>query len=253
VWLHRAQRASRLPLHHQVCDQLRIAIAGLPPGAGLPSEGVLQAQAGVSRTTIRQALGVLVTEGLIVRERGRGTRVSLLRREQELTSLTGFAEDMLMAGLQPQAMVRGVTQVAADQRVSERLQIPLGSAVVRIERLRLACARPTLFDISFLPLEIGDIVAKGNLTDRPIFELLEQECGIRLRDANCRFFARLPSHRVAAELLMDPSSPVLAMERTTYSHTGQAVDFEDLFYRGDSMSYTVRVERTASNQTATSG
>lgn len=249
MWLHRAERANRIPLHHQVCDQLRTAVAGLAPGDLLPSEAVLQAQTGVSRTTVRQALGLLATEGLIVRERGRGTRVSLLRREQELASLTGFAEDMLVAGLEPRALLRSVTRIAADQRVADRLQVPFGTTVVRIERLRLVGTRPTLFDVSFLPLEIGNVVASGDLEARPIFELLEQDCGIHLRDATCRVLARLPTQRVAAELLMDPALPVLAMERTTYSHNGQAVDFEDLFYRGDSMSYTVRVKRSEQNPT----
>jgi GntR family transcriptional regulator len=61
----------------QVADTVRADIAKgrLKPGDDLPSEGQLGQALGVGREAIRQALGVLRNEGLIVTERGFGSRV----------------------------------------------------------------------------------------------------------------------------------------------------------------------------------
>lgn len=60
----------------------------LKPGEPLPAEMTLVRELGVSRTTVRQALATLQTEGLISRERGRGTYVTDLaaRRLRQTTA-----------------------------------------------------------------------------------------------------------------------------------------------------------------------
>jgi GntR family transcriptional regulator len=70
-------RESRIPLYEQLCRQLRQAIqeGRLDPSEPLAPEPELAAWLGVSRFTLRQALGQLVREGLLRRQRGRGTFV----------------------------------------------------------------------------------------------------------------------------------------------------------------------------------
>src|SRR4051812_37515822 len=70
-------RESRVPLYEQLCLQLRQAIqeGHLDSSEPLPPEPELAAGLGVSRFTLRQALGQLVREGLLRRQRGRGTFV----------------------------------------------------------------------------------------------------------------------------------------------------------------------------------
>src|SRR5689334_23345392 len=65
------------PLHSQLETGLRNVIRSgqLAPGTVLPGELDLAAELGVSRHTVRHALGVLSAEGLLLRERGRGTHV----------------------------------------------------------------------------------------------------------------------------------------------------------------------------------
>ncbi|MEU1810914.1 GntR family transcriptional regulator [Micromonospora aurantiaca (nom. illeg.)] len=65
------------PAYRQLADILRdrIATGDLPPGAALPSIKALERQYGVGRETIRRTLAALRTEGLVVTERGYGSRV----------------------------------------------------------------------------------------------------------------------------------------------------------------------------------
>ena len=239
--------ASPVPLHYQIREQISLAISGgrLVPGDLLPPEEDLAAQASVSRTTIRQALAALVHEGLIERKRGKGSWVVEPRIDQQLTELTGFVEDMLSHGLEPEARVLSTEVVSADIIVAGELGIPEGAGAVRIERVRLADRRPILFDVSHLPLEIGQRVINEDLRKRPIFEILE-DLGIALNEANYHIRAVAAEVPMATHLRVRRGTPLLMIERTTYSRDGAPVDYENLYYRADRMTFSLRLKRRES-------
>ena len=84
-------RASPVPLYHQLAEQLSAAIdtGTLSPGDAFENELALAERLGLSRPTVRRAIGELVTQGLLVRRRGVGTTVAkqMVHRRAELTSL----------------------------------------------------------------------------------------------------------------------------------------------------------------------
>jgi GntR family transcriptional regulator len=90
----RAIEPSAIPLYSQVRERLRERIADgtYAPQARLPSESEIGALLGVSRITVRQALGDLQNEGVIVKVPGKGTFVAETRPSQELARLEGFGE-----------------------------------------------------------------------------------------------------------------------------------------------------------------
>jgi GntR family transcriptional regulator len=243
---------SPVPLHYQIREQISLAIADgrLVPGALLPPEEDLAAQASVSRTTIRQALAALVHEGLIERKRGKGSWVVEPRIDQQLNELTGFVEDMLSRGLEPEAQVISTEVVSADVVVAEELGVPEGSKVVRIERIRLADRRPILFDVSHLPLEIGQRILNEDLRKRPIFEILEGDLGVALNEADYHIRAVAAQNPIATHLRVRRGTPLLMIERTTYSRDGVPVDYENLYYRADRMTFSLRLRRRGTRKEA---
>jgi len=236
---------SPVPLHYQIREQISLAIADqrLVAGDYLPPEEDLAAQASVSRTTIRQALAALVHEGLIERKRGKGSWVVEPRIDQQLTELTGFVEDMLSYGLEPEAQVIRTEVVSADVIVAKELRMPEGALVVRIERVRLADRRPILFDVSHLPLKIGQRVVNEDLRQRSIFEILEGDLGVALNEANYHISAVAAQKPMATHLRVRSGTPLLMIERTTYSTDGAPVDFENLYYRADRMTFSLSLKR----------
>lgn len=60
----------------------------------LPSENVLCSKYGIARMTVRNALSNLESEGLIERQKGKGSIVKLKRKSIELLSIKGFTEIM---------------------------------------------------------------------------------------------------------------------------------------------------------------
>ena len=101
--------------HAQIEDWLadEIAVGALVPGDRLPTEHDLAAWLGVSRMTLRHALGELAQRGLVTRTVGRhgGTFVAAPKLEQDLTTLAGFSEQLRRHG-----MVAGARVLAASQR-----------------------------------------------------------------------------------------------------------------------------------------
>jgi GntR family transcriptional regulator len=234
-----------VPLRYQLLEALRreIARGAFLPGHQLPTEKRLMAAYRVSRHTVREAIRDLINEGLARIERGRGTFVAPPRIEQELTSLTGFVEDMLSLGLRPDARVLEVAQVKASAAVAAKLGLQEHDPVFRIERIRLADGQPISFDLTFLPAALGEKIAREDLRLYPIFSLLEDQVGIVLDRAEYYLEARAADRKVARALEIARGAPMLVIERTVFDADRRPVDYELLHYRGDRLRYLVRLNR----------
>ena len=239
------ERISAVPLYHQLFEILREEIVSgrLRAGHRVATEFELMKRFGVSRTTVRQTIARLRKDGLVSVHRGKGTFVGGAKIEPELSALTGFVEDMQALGLTASARVLGVENIKASEQVAEALAVSPGEPVTKITRIRLAEEIPVSFEHSFLPLELGRRVAEENLEVSPIFSLFEDKYGIELGEAFYRIEAGRATRAVAEALEIERGAPVLAIERTTYSTAGAPVDFEQMFYRGDRIRYTMRLKR----------
>ena len=132
-------RSSPVPLYFQVAQHLEHAIqsGAIPTGTLFQNEVDLAASLGLSRPTMRRAMQHLVDKGLVVRRRGIGTRVvqPKLRRPLELTSLY---DDLNQAGRKPTTEIISLAHVEAADEVAERLELPVGTTVLELVRLRRA-------------------------------------------------------------------------------------------------------------------
>ena len=221
------------------------------PGDQLPTEDALLERFQVSRITVRRAIQNLVSRGLLEIRRGLGTFVLSPRIEAELTKLTGFVEDMGAAGRKATARVVSHGVVAASSRVAERLQLAKGVKVMQIKRVRLADGTPISFDETYLPLPLGQQVARKDLRLHPIFTLLEEEYGVPLLEADYELEAVAASKTVADALQVTAGSPIFQIERTSMTTGKKPVDYEVLSYRGDLVRFTTKLLRHAGNSAGT--
>jgi GntR family transcriptional regulator len=212
-------------------------------GDQLPTEDSLIARFGVSRITVRRAIQNLVSRGLVEIRRGKGTFVAAQKITQDLTELSGFVEDMHALGRKPTARVLGREIVPANSTVATQLALTRGERVVRIRRVRLADGTPLSFDETFLPLEIGKKVITNNLKVEPIFSLLERKYDVPLIEAEYKLDAVAAGIDVAAALKVKQQTPILRIERTSYTTSGRPVDYETLHYRGDLVQFVTRLVR----------
>ncbi len=237
------------PLYAQV-EQALLARLGvdLHPGDQLPTEEELVRELGVSRITVRRAIQNLAARGLVVTRRGQGSFVAAPRITQPLTALTGFVEDMDAHGLPSRARVLGIEEITAPSTVRTALELPLGARVTHIQRVRLAIGEPVSFDDTYLPVELGRLVAQDDLENEQIFTLLESRHDTPLVEATYALQASTADASVASALDVDEGSAIFRIERTSFTTGQRPVDHEVLYYRGDAITFTTRLPRLGSQQ-----
>ncbi len=186
----------------------------------IPPESELIETYSVSRSTVRQVLDILVNEGLIYRERGRGSFIAQLTLEQSMTRIVSFTEDMHQRGLEPSTRVLSARLIPASKDIAERLQVPTGEPLACVERLRLADGEPMSIEESYLVHRYCPDVLQHDYARQPLREILERDYSIRLVNAK-QVIRAIPAPTNLAEFLeVHPRSPLLFIERLSFSQTG---------------------------------
>ncbi|HEY8497840.1 MAG TPA: GntR family transcriptional regulator [Limnochordales bacterium] len=212
-------------------------------GQRIPSERQLARHLGISRMTVRQALVELVQESVLTRRLGRGTFVADRKIEQGLVALTSFSEDMRRRGMQPGARLLGMEVQEAPPRVERALALDPDRRVLVIRRLRLADGIPMALETSHLPYARVPSVPRRRVAQGSLYEYLQEELGIALSHAHQTLEPVLATESEARLLGVEPGSPLLLMERTTYDVDGRPVEFVRSLYRGDRYKFYVELRR----------
>lgn len=229
-------RSSPVPLYFQVAQHLEHLIESgeLPVGTRLDNEIALADQLGLSRPTMRRAIGHLVDRGLLVRKRGIGTQVvqPKVRRPLELTSLH---DDLVKAGRNPRTEVLSFRVLPATAPVAHALGLPDGTEVYAVERLRYADDEPLALLQNYLPtgrvtLTPEDLAARG------LYEILRRT-GIIPKMASQTIGARKARSDEARTLHEAKGAPLLTMSRTAYDDHGHAIEYGDHVYRASRYSF----------------
>jgi GntR family transcriptional regulator len=227
--------SSPIPLYYQLKAAIeeRIESGQWKPGDRVPSESGLEELFQVSRTTVRQALGDLVSQGRLTRARGRGTFVAQPRIQQALTYLTGFTQDMRARGKQPGSRLLHFEVTQAPAVVARMLRIEPGEAVIRIKRLRLADEAPMAVETSFLVYRLCPGLLDEDLSTQSLYDLLGQKLNLVPSRAHQELAAVGCPKPEAALLGIPLGAPVLHIHRTTFSQSGDPFEQAESYYRGD--------------------
>lgn len=234
-------RSSPIPFYHQLKVLLlaRIAAEKLVAGDRLPSDHQLCDQFDVSRTVVRQALADLEHEGVIVREKGRGTFVAQSKSTQGLVqSLTGLYEDAARSGRALRSEVRRLETVPADDVVARSLAVEPGSPVVLLDRLRYIDEVPWVSVTTYLPADLGVDLTAAELVDGSLYEILGRQ-GLRPVRGTRSIEARVATGPQAKALQIARGSALLFLSSIGYDATGRPVELFEAFHRGDRTRFEV--------------
>ena len=232
----RVDRTSPVPLYYQLAQHLERAIESgeLARGTQLGNEIMLADQLGLSRPTVRRAIGYLVDRGLLVRKRGVGTQVvqPRVRRPLELTSLY---DDLAGGGQEPSTQVLSLDKLPASDAVAHALGLADGEPVLSVERLRLAHGEPLAVLRNYLPIDLVALTTEA--LERTGLYPLMRAAGVRLHLATQTVGARSATAAEARLLGDQRGAPLLTMRRTAYDDSGRAVEFADHYYRASLYSF----------------
>jgi len=226
---------SKVPLYHQLYTLLqdKIRTAEWKPGDMIPPESELVERFKISRVTVRKVLDMLVTEGLLVRERGRGSFVAHPKLEHGMTRIVSFTDDMKQRGLTPRTRIIFTGLVPAPAEIAERLNISVGEELARIDRLRLADEEPMCVEESFLVHRYIPGILTYDFTANSLREIKEKTYGIRWSRAMQTIQAIPAPLQIARLLSIRPGAPLLYFERVTFSQNDIPMEYLRVFYRAD--------------------
>jgi GntR family transcriptional regulator len=229
-------RTSPLPLWAQVATDLRRRLGAGEFDERFPAEHQLVARYGVSRGTIREAMARLRHEGLLDRQRGRGTFRARTELEQPLRGLYSLARSIVAQGLSEHSQVLRTERRLAGESAT-LLEIPAREPVVYLERLRYAGEEPLALDRVWLPAAVAAPLFAADLTHGSIYEALEQHCGTRVSGGWERITPVIPHAKDRRLLRLPPGEAALGVERLTRSG-GRPLEWRRSLIRGDRYSLT---------------
>jgi GntR family transcriptional regulator len=223
------------PRYIRIAEHLiaQIEAGLLRPGDKLPPERELSQQLGVNRMTLRQALQILDSQGLLTRRQGDGTYIAAPKIERAADRFFPFSQGMRSRGYAPSATMLGFEELRADVSVAAQLGLLPQTVIYAIQRLRLLNGEPVMLEKTSLPAERFPGLQRFDLASHSIYEIMSQEYGVVLRRARQILEPVVATAYEAALLGVSPGAPLMLERRQTYDDAGQAVEYTKDLYRGD--------------------
>jgi GntR family transcriptional regulator len=238
------RKSGSVPYYAQLADLFREAIVTgeWEPGRPLPSEQVIGEFFGLSRTAVRQALAELAAEGLVRKEKGRGSFVRGPRRaEFVVQELRGFFDEMSEQGKTVETDVLLLETTMAPAEEAALLGIPTGSKVVQLDRLRKVDGEPICLARTLLPLPRFAGLAGQDLSRSSLYEVLGTAFGVDPRTGWRTVEATAADRPTAALLGIRAGSPLLLLTSLNVDATGEPFEHFTAWYRADRTSFRIEV------------
>jgi GntR family transcriptional regulator len=226
---------------HRVLDM--ISSGALRPGDRLGTERELAAALSVSRSTLRQVLAVLAQSGVVRRVPGRagGTFVAHSKVDRDLSVIVGLPEYLRRQGFVAGTQVLSATMTGADDLTATHLDLPGGSLVLDIVRIRLADGVPISLERVRLPADLVPGLLELPLGGS-IYDLLDRHYGMKPQDVVEHLEVVEASPDEAALLGITDRAPLLAITRTSRTADGVAFEFSNDLFRADRTCVTFRTK-----------
>lgn len=201
------------------------------PGQVIPSEQELAARFNVSQGTVRKAIDEMAADNLLVRKQGKGTYVAshndprALFRFLRLAPIDGDLSH-------PQSVPLDCWRAKAGQEASRMLGIEPGAPIIIVRRLLKFGVKPVVIDEIYLPGEVFHGLSLEVLQDwsGSLYSLFETRFGLRMIRAQERLRA-VAADRSAAEILkVSEGTPLLSVERVTYTYGDKPVEWRRGLY-----------------------
>lgn len=252
--LHSAATAPGVSRYGRIAAllQRKIVAGEWLPGAAIPAENTLAAEFGIALGTIRQAIAVLVQEGLLERVQGKGTFVrngltgaSMMRFFRFLadTGAPGSFATGTEPGLAiPRSEILSCRAVRLDKGMAALFGLDAGARGLAISRRRWLDDKPRLLESIWLPLprcEPLQRLPKAEWGDL-LYPLLGSQCGITIHRAVDEVTFRMLDTDEAGLLELPDGHPCALVTRRAYDLQGQCAEYR--LTRGDAYAFRYQAD-----------
>ncbi|WP_085506087.1 GntR family transcriptional regulator [Thalassobacillus devorans] len=233
-------QSNPVPLHIQLKEILEKKIFDGEYQAKVPSEREFMEQFSVSRSTVREAINLLVREGVLEKKHGKGTFVSFKPIQDWLGSLSSTTETIRNMGMKPGAKLldHGVIEPAPEIVEATGLE-----TAYFIKRIRYADDIPIAIENQYYPVDIGTMLANYDIDKGTLYDLLEKKLGIHFADAKQNISGGCFQEADAEHLGITSDVCALMIHRMIYDQEGSLIEYQEGFYRSDMYSFSINLSR----------
>lgn len=200
----------------------------------LPNEENLAKELGVSRNTLREALRVLESNGIVEKKHGLGTFVrgeSSPKVKPGLEILFRVTDAILELGMTPGTSEIEIMTSFADARVEEKLGVSEGTPVYQLRRVRTANGVPAVYCIDMFSPSVGELDAEQLKSS--VFSYLEDVKGIRIAYASTDLRPIVAGKELANKLSVSAASPLFLLDEVHFDKFDNPIFYSRLFFRSD--------------------
>ena len=208
----------------------------------LPDEITLTKEFNSSRMTVKKALDLLVSEGLIFRKRGQGTFVlsrgtskrKLIVPERDIKGLTKISEDS--HSTVESKIIHFKLEFAA-KSIAEKLQIPESSPIYNIFRLRIIDDKPYVLEQTYMSTDLISGITEEVL-HRSIYSYIEDTLKLRIASAMKILRASISTETDQKYLHLSPTEPIFEVEQIAYLDNGTPFEYSISRHRYDLFEFS---------------
>lgn len=227
----------------------RILSGAVGFGSKLPTENELAQFHGVSRVTVRRALGELARERLIERRPSAGTRVIYRPAPAPITAdISGVLANLADMGRRTAVELLAFDYVPAEGAVAQALGVGPDQLLQRSVRVRSVDGLPFSYLTTHVPESISVTFTRHELATRPLLDLLER-AGVKVEHARQRISAGLATPDVAKALGVRTGSPLIELVRVVHDQAGRGVEHLHALYRPDRYAFEIDLVRSGAAKT----
>lgn len=219
-----------MPLYKKIANKIKddISHAELSHGDAIPSETKLAQTYGASRVTIREAIKLLVDEGILYRIQGSGTYVGHEKIEHNISKLQGFTEEMSNLNNQPTNKVLEFQLINPSDKVAEILKIGTDEKIYYIKRLRYADKEPLILEESYLPMDLFPDLSIDIMTHSK-YKYIGSK-GYKIDKRYGKIIPVLPDQELMDLLNIGKENPLLFMEANSVFENGTVFEYSKIYF-----------------------
>jgi GntR family transcriptional regulator len=228
------------PIYQDVYIRLKKSITAgeYDTGDFLPTEDGLEALYGVSRTTIRKAIEMLVADGYLEVKQGRGTRVLDYHYTQSLNRVTSVSETLRQKGYEVTVKDIYIDTVQASKLIAEKLEIPVNTDLYRVQRVLSADNLPAAILLNYISVGLSPALDEKTSRILRLYEFLRSEYDIQIDSSRDTISAKSADFVEAQLLNVKAGSALLVIHRVTFQ-SGKPITYDVSTMRADRYQFEI--------------
>lgn len=215
-----------------------------PEGELIPKEVDLAEELGVSRPTVRHAIGNLVAAGYLERRKKRGTIVKHAKLEQQFTHvIESYNDEIANNGSKAKTKVLSFKIIKPSDEVKSALDLQDTASVYQLVRLRFADEKPIVLVTTYLPVHPLPDLEQTNFEHASLYQTLAK-ANLAITHVKRKLEVHAATQDESQLLQIHKFDPVFYFHTVGSTSKGKKLEYSIATYRGDKNYFVIDINQT---------